>query len=116
MIRCPARCRLLQGPFALPPTVALAKVLSSWGARLSWTAQREHAAQIVTAIEDHKGASVFLSSAAIRSSLPMSFAAVHKTMPQYSVAIYSNTAVGGYGFDMAGFDRAGSVMGLGPAG
>ncbi len=45
LIKHLAGCRLLQGPFALPPTVALAtKVLSSWGARLTWTAQREHAA------------------------------------------------------------------------
>ena len=57
-----------------------------------------------------------MSSAAILSSLPMFFAEVHKTMPQYSAAIYSNTAIGGQGFDMDGFDKAGGVMGLGPAG
>ena len=116
MIKRPEGCRLLQGPFALPPTVALAKILSSRGARLTLTAQREHAAQIVKAVEDHKKASVFLSSAAIRRSLPMTFDAANKTMPQYSAAIYSNTAVGDQRFDMAGFDRAGGVMGLGPAG
>jgi hypothetical protein len=94
----------------------LAKVLSSWGARLTWFAQRDHAAQKVKAVEDHKGASVFMSFAAIISTLPQSFVAVHKTMPQYSAAIYSNTIVGGQGFDKTGFDRAGGVMGLGPAG
>jgi hypothetical protein len=35
MIRRPAGCRLLRGPFALPPTTAMAKVMSSWGARLA---------------------------------------------------------------------------------
>ena len=32
MIRRPYGCRLLQGPFAVPPHVALVKVLSAWGA------------------------------------------------------------------------------------
>ena len=96
--------------------MALTKVLSSWGARLTWTAQREHAAEIVKAVENHKGANVFMSSDAILRSLPLPFPAVHMTMPQYSAAVFSNTAVGGEGFDMAGFDKAGGVMGLGPAG
>ena len=57
-----------------------------------------------------------MSSAAILSSLPLSFHAIHNTMPQYSAAIYRNIVVGGQGFDKAGFGRAGGVMGLGPAG
>jgi hypothetical protein len=55
-------CRLLQGPFAVPPTVALAKVLSTWGARLAWAAQREHNAQIIKAVVNHMSATVFISS------------------------------------------------------
>jgi hypothetical protein len=81
LIKRPARCRLLHGPFALPSTVALAKVLSSWGARLTWTAQREHAAQIVKVVEAHKGASVFMSDSAIFNTRHQSFAAMHNTLP-----------------------------------
>ena len=61
MINRPSGCRLLQGPLAVPPTVALAKVLAVWGARLTWTSQREYAAQIIRAVETHKAASDFLS-------------------------------------------------------
>ncbi len=43
----PGGCALLQGPFALSLNGALRKVLYTWGSRLTWTAQREHAAQIV---------------------------------------------------------------------
>jgi hypothetical protein len=57
-----------------------------------------------------------MTSVAILRSLPLPFPAIHMTMPQFSAAIFSNTALGGQGFDMAGFDRAGGVMGLGPAG
>jgi len=60
LVKHPYGCRLLQGPFAVPPTVVLAKVLSAWGARLTWTAQREYAAQIIRAVETHKAASYFL--------------------------------------------------------
>ena len=38
LIKRSSGCNLLQGPFALPPTVALAKVLSYWGTILTWTA------------------------------------------------------------------------------
>ena len=51
MIKRPSGCRLLQGPLAVPPTVALAKVLSTWGTRLTWATQREYAAQIIKAVE-----------------------------------------------------------------
>jgi len=116
LIKRPAGCRLLQGPFALPPTVALAKVLSSWGARLTWTAQREHAAQIVKVVEAHKGASVFMSSADTLNTAPQSYDAMHNTLPQYCDALCSNIGVVSQGFDRAGFDRAGGVIRLGPAG
>ncbi len=62
LVKRPSGCRLLQGPFAVPPTVALAKVLSAWGARLTWTAQREYATQIIRAVETHKAASDFLET------------------------------------------------------
>ena len=38
LIKRSSGCNLFQGPFALPPTFALAKVLSCWAARLTWTA------------------------------------------------------------------------------
>ena len=55
-------CILLQGPYALPPTDALSKVLLCWGTRLTWTAQRDHVAQVIRAVEGHKLASSFISS------------------------------------------------------
>ena len=61
LIKRSSGCSLLQGPFALPPTVTLAKVLSCWGSRLTWTAQREHAAQVIRAVESHKSATSFMS-------------------------------------------------------
>ncbi len=61
MIKRSSGCSLLQGPFALPPTVAMAKVLSCWGSRLTWTAQREHDAQVIRAVESHKSATSFMS-------------------------------------------------------
>jgi len=54
LIKRPSRCRLLQGHFAIPPTVALAKVLEAWGSRLTWAAQREYEAQLVRAMQIHK--------------------------------------------------------------
>ena len=53
MIKRPSGCRLLQGALTVPHTTALAKVLSAWGADLTWTAQREYAAQIIKAVESH---------------------------------------------------------------
>jgi hypothetical protein len=53
LIKRPSGYRLLHGPFAVPPNVALAKVLETWGSRLTRAAQRECAAQIVRAIQIH---------------------------------------------------------------
>jgi hypothetical protein len=36
-------CSLLKGPFSLTHTGAIKKIPRTWGARISWTAQREHA-------------------------------------------------------------------------
>jgi len=66
LIKRSSGCSLLQGPFAIPPTVALSKVLSCWGARLAWTAQRELAAQVIRGSNAHKIAFSFLSSVASR--------------------------------------------------
>ena len=58
--------RLLQGPFAIPPSVALSKVLNCWGARLTWAAQKEYAAQVIRGVESRKFATSFICSAAGR--------------------------------------------------
>ena len=63
LINRPSGYNLLRGPFAVPPTVALAKVLSAWGMRITWTVQREYAAQIVRAVDTHKAAAHFCVSA-----------------------------------------------------
>jgi hypothetical protein len=51
MVTMPGGCVLLQGPFALSINGALHKILNTWGSRLTWTAQREHASQIVRAMD-----------------------------------------------------------------
>ena len=51
LVTMPGGCSLLQGPFALSINGALHKILNSWGSRLTWTAQREHASQIVGAVD-----------------------------------------------------------------
>ena len=61
MINRPSGCRLLQGPLAIPPTIALAKVLAVWGARLTLTAQREYATRKIRAVKTHKAAVDFVS-------------------------------------------------------
>ena len=66
LIKRSSGCRLLQGPFAAPPSVALSKVLNCWGARLTWAAQKEHAAQVIRGVESRKSAAAFLLSAAGR--------------------------------------------------
>ena len=47
----PEGCALLRGPFALTLSGALHKILRSWGSCLTWTAQREHAWQIVRGLQ-----------------------------------------------------------------
>ena len=42
---------MLHGPFALSINGALLKILDTWGSRLTWTAQREHAAHIVASLD-----------------------------------------------------------------
>ncbi len=52
-------CPLLQGPFALTHSRALHKVLRAWGSCLTWTAQREHASQIVKGMQSFYDANAF---------------------------------------------------------
>jgi hypothetical protein len=70
----------------------------------------------VRAVEAHKGASAILCSASILGTLPRYSSAIHNTLPQHSATVCNTTEAGGHGFDSAGFDKAGGVIGLGPAG
>jgi len=52
----------MPGPFALPLNGALRKLLFTWGARLTWTAQRLHAAQILNGMDSFFANASFLSA------------------------------------------------------
>ena len=51
LVTKPEGCSLLRGPFALTHSGALHKILGFWGTRLTWTAQREHASNIVRGMQ-----------------------------------------------------------------
>ena len=51
LVMRPNGCSLVSGPFALSLNGALTKILYSWGARLTWYAQRRHAAQILIGMD-----------------------------------------------------------------
>ena len=53
-------CSLLQGPFALSHSGALRKIMRSWGSLLTWTAQREHASQIVREVQSFYDSTVLV--------------------------------------------------------
>ena len=65
LVTRPSGCRLLLGPFAVKPNVAISKIMFAWGSRLTWTAQREYAAQIVRAVESHHAAVHMMASLSI---------------------------------------------------
>ena len=61
-----------EGPFGAAPIyiMALANVFSCWDSRIAWNAnQREHAAQIIRAVETHKYATSFSASVHDRRNL-----------------------------------------------
>ena len=60
LVTRPGGCSLLQGPFALSINDALHKILNTWGSLLTWTAQREHAAHIVGAMDAFYAGAHFL--------------------------------------------------------
>ena len=51
LVTKPQGCSLLRGPFALSHSAALKYILDTWGARITWTAQREHAGQILRGLQ-----------------------------------------------------------------
>ncbi len=58
----PEGCSLLQGPFALTHSGALHKIMRVWGSLLTWTAQGEHASQIVRGMQVFYDSSAFISN------------------------------------------------------
>jgi hypothetical protein len=60
-VTLPGGCSLLHGPFALSLNGVLHKILNTWGSRLTRTAQREHAAQIVDAMVSFYASAHFLA-------------------------------------------------------
>ena len=60
MVTRPGGCSLHQGSFALSLNGALHKILNTRGSRLTWTAHREYAAQIVCAMDSIDATSHFL--------------------------------------------------------
>ena len=48
----PSGCWLLRGPFAMSRDGAVAFILRSWGARLTWVIERGHALNVVSAFAD----------------------------------------------------------------
>jgi hypothetical protein len=63
LVTRPEGCPLLKGPFALSHMGAFKKILHTWGACLTWTAQREHAAQIVRSVDSFHACSAFFAAA-----------------------------------------------------
>jgi hypothetical protein len=62
LVTMPNGCSLPQGPFALSFIGAVHKILNNtWGSRLTWTVQREHAAKIVGAMDVFYDGAHFLS-------------------------------------------------------
>ena len=61
LVMRPSGCSLMAGPFALSLNGALRKLIFTWGARLTWTAQRQHAAQILTGMNSFFANAAFLS-------------------------------------------------------
>jgi hypothetical protein len=62
MVMRPNGCSSMSGPFALSLNGALRKLLFTWGARLTWTAQRHHAAQILNGMDSFYANASFLSA------------------------------------------------------
>jgi hypothetical protein len=62
LVTRPGGCSLMRGPFALTMNGALGKILHSWGSTLTWTVQRQHAAQILGGVDSFFASSSFLNS------------------------------------------------------
>ena len=61
LVTKPEGCSLLRGSFALTHTRALHKIMRSWGTRLTWTTQREHANQIFRGMQSFYDSVAFMT-------------------------------------------------------
>jgi hypothetical protein len=57
----PSGCSLMKGPFALSMKGAIRRILNAWGARVTWTAQRQHATHALHNMESFYSCASFLS-------------------------------------------------------
>jgi hypothetical protein len=120
--------------------VALAKIMSTWGEKITWNAQREHAAHIVRAAETHKVVATFISStgSAVHGNVGMVLGDNHPAVEAdirgldkiggfirrgyMSTELHGNVLMGhgdsypGAGACIRGFDRAGGSIGRVPKG
>jgi len=62
LVTKPSGCSLMKGPFALTMKGALRRILNAWGARLTWTDERQHTAQTLHNMESFYSCASFLSS------------------------------------------------------
>ena len=62
LVTKPSGCPLMKGPFALSMKGALRKIMNTWGARLTWIAQRQQVAQTLHSMEFFFSCASFLSS------------------------------------------------------
>jgi hypothetical protein len=74
LVKTSSVCNLMQDPFSLHRTLALAKVLVCWGSRFTWIVQRELAPQVIGEVESHEVDASFLSFAVGRGG--------HNTVPR----------------------------------
>jgi hypothetical protein len=97
LIKRSSGCSLLQGPFVVPPSVALSKVLSSRGNKITWSAQRELVAQVIRGSEAHKSFEAFLSSTTVRGQFSLE--------PEWVGSLLAGTSTGGLPGGRAGGQR-----------
>ena len=58
----PSGCPLMKGPFALSMNGALRKILETWGSKLTWIVQRQHAAQLISGMDAFHSSASFMGS------------------------------------------------------
>jgi hypothetical protein len=76
LVMRPTGCSIMSGPFALSLNGALRKILHIWGSRLTWTAQRQHAAQILIGMDS------FYANASFLIALNQDHAGVDQNLPR----------------------------------
>jgi hypothetical protein len=70
LITRPSGCYLISGSFAMSQGAALAHIMARWGARITWSIQREFAAPLVRAVMAHKASAAFLQALPLTMVVP----------------------------------------------